>query len=324
MTSRRWRCGRVSARRDFAARLLRRSLAEFAQDRCAQHAAAIAYHVLFSLFPLAIVVAGASSLILHATGSRARLIDTIVSNLPLSASGARDIRELLLGATSSTTGLGLIAIIGLVYSAGGMMTALRTALNQAWDVEQARPFLKGKLIDLGLVAAVATLGLGSLALTVAARFLSAHAGGPGWASWAASILVPLVLAFGVSLLLYRIVPAADVRVGDAWPAALLVAVLLVLLQNLLAVYVGNFARYNAIYGSLGAVIAFMFFVYLAAGLLLLGAEIASEWPRVWQELERGATAPGAPPLTAQLKAALRGLWFRRHERTGARDEQRSS
>ena len=145
-----------------------------------------------------------------------------------------------------------------------MMTALRTALNQVWDVEQPRPFLKGKLIDLGLVFAVATLGLGSLALTIAARFLGAHAALPGAAAWAASLLVPFLLAFGVCLFLYRIIPAARVRVRDAWPVALLVAVLLVLLQNLFALYVGNFAHYNAIYGSLGAVIAFMFFVYLAA------------------------------------------------------------
>ncbi len=199
--TRRLGVARVFRTRDFAARLLRRSLAEFAQDQCSQHAASIAYHVLFSLFPLAIVLAGASSLVLHATGSRAHVVDTIVRNLPLSASGASDIRGLLLGATSSTAGLGLIAIIGLIYSASGMMTAVRTALNQAWDVQQPRPFLKGKLVDLGLVLAVATLGLGSLALTIAARFLSAHAVLPGWVSWAASVLVPLALAFGTSLFL---------------------------------------------------------------------------------------------------------------------------
>ncbi len=312
-----WLGTRGFRRRDFAARLLRRSLAQFAEDQCSQHAASIAYHVLFSLFPLAIVLAGASSLVLHATGSRADVIDTIVRNLPLSASGARDIRGLLLGATSSTAGLGLIAIVGLVYSASGMMTALRTALNQAWDVQQPRPFLKGKLIDLGLVFAVATLGLGSLALTIAARFLSAHAALPASASWAASVLGPLVLAFGVSLFLYRVIPAAEVRLRDTWPAALIIAALLVVLQNLFALYVGNFAHYNAIYGSLGAVIAFMFFVYLGAELFLLGAEIASEWPKVRRELERGDTPQDQPPLASQIRAALRGLWVRGDDQTRA-------
>ncbi len=71
---------------------------------------------------------------------------------------------------------------------------------------------------------------------------------------------------------------------------------------------GNFAHYNAIYGSLGAVIAFMFFVYLAGQLFLLGAEIASEWPRVRDELEREGPAQNGQPLLSQIRAALRGLW----------------
>jgi uncharacterized BrkB/YihY/UPF0761 family membrane protein len=88
------------------------------------------------------------------------------------------------------------------------------------------------------------------------------------------------------LFLYSVVPAAAVRVRNAWPATVIMAVLHVLLQNLFSVYVGNFAHYNAIYGSLGTAIAFTFFVYLAAEVVLLGAEIASEWPRVRHELKR--------------------------------------
>ncbi len=302
-------------RRDFAERVLRRSLTEFVGDRCSQHAAAIAYHALFALFPLVIVFAGVSSLVLRATGSRAHVVNTIVRNLPLSHSGATHIRDLLLGASGASAGLGLLAIIGLVYSGSGMAAAVRIALNQAWNVEQPRPFLRGKLVDLGLVLLVATLGLVSFAFTIAAQFVAAHTGVPGWTTWAASVLVPLVVEFGVILFLYRIVPAADVRLQDAWPAALIVAVLLVAAQNLFALYVANFAHYNAIYGSLGAVIAFMFFVYLAALQLLLGAEIASEWPRVRQQLERADTPPKGPPLAQEIKDALRGLWVHRHEQT---------
>jgi Virulence factor BrkB len=83
-------------------------------------------------------------------------------------------------------------------------------------------------------------------------------------------------------------------------------------QHLFALYVRSFGHYNAIYGSLGAVIAFMFFVYLSAEFLLLGAEMASEWPRVRDRLERGDTEQG-PPFGQQLKAGLRGLWQRAGE-----------
>lgn len=297
-------------------RLVQRSLSEFATDHCAALAASIAYHVLFSLFPLLIVLAGAASLVLNATGSRAELVRTIVANLPLSASGKGDFRNLLLGATSSTAGLGLFGIVGLLYSASGMMAAVRLALNQAWDVEESRPFLKGKLVDFALVLLVATVGLASLGLTIAARFLTRDVL-PGWAAWSATAFVPLVVALAVALLLYRVVPAAAIRIAEVWPAALLVAVLLVAAQNLFAVYVGNFAQYNAVYGSLGAVVAFMFFVYLAANIFLLGAEVASEWPRVRPALEREPRREG-PPLSDQIRDALRGLWVRRTERPGHR------
>ncbi len=95
-------------RRDFATRLVQRSLAEFLDDRCPQLAASIAYHVLFSIFPLAIVAAGVTSLVLHVTGSQETVVDSIVGNVPVSADGADQLRSLLLGATSRKAGLGLL------------------------------------------------------------------------------------------------------------------------------------------------------------------------------------------------------------------------
>jgi membrane protein len=303
--------GAPYTRKDFAVRLLQRSLTEFADDGCPQLAASIAYHVLFSLFPLAIVVAGVTGIVLNATGSRATVVDTIVSNVPLSRSGDDQLRTLLLGATGHLSAVGLVGLVGLAYSGSGMMAALRAALNGAWDVEQTRPFLRGKLVDLGLVALVAPFGLASLGLTVALRFIGDGSG----ISWAPSLLGPVVLAFGVVLFLFRVVPAADVRVGDAWLPALCVATAFMAGENLFALYVGHFGHYNAVYGSLGAVIAFMFFVYLTSEVFLLGAEAAAEWPRVRRSLERGEVDEPGSPLGPQLKRAALGLWRRPSSRS---------
>jgi membrane protein len=290
---------------------VKRSVAEFLEDRCSLIGASIAYHVLFSLFPLMIVLAGAASLVVNASGLRAGLVHTVVHNLPLSASGQQQLRSLLLGATSRTAGLGLVAIVGLLYSASGMMAALRAALNQAWDVEDARPLLKGKLVDFALVFVIGTLSLASLALTITVRFLTTSAAVPGWAEGIAGICLPLGIAFLTVLCLYRLVPAADVHIADVWPAAVAVSVLLVVLQNLFALYVGNFGHYNAVYGSLGAVIAFMFFVYLAANIFLFGAELASEWPRVALELQQAPPRDHTRGGFHQLAHAARRLWVRR-------------
>jgi membrane protein len=302
-------------RREFGVQLAKRSLAEFLEDRCPQFAASIAYHVLFSIFPLVIVLAGIAGIALHASGSQTQAVDSVVRNVPLSGSGQRQLRHLLLGATGDLSALGLIGIVGLLYSASGMMAAIRTALNEAWDVEEARPFLRGKLIDIGLVFAVALLSLASLGLTIFLHLL----GGGGWIAF--SLLVPLVIGFAVVLFLYRVVPAAAVEVGDVWPAALFVAVAFTTAENLFALYVGHFGNYNAVYGSLGAVIAFMFFVFLSSELFLLGAEVASEWPRVRRAFARGEIErQEGPPLRRQVREALLGLWVqRRQEEAGADD-----
>ena len=290
-------------------RLLRRSLVEFLADDCPQLAAAIAYRVLFSLFPLAIVLSGIFALVVRATGVRADVVDAIVRNVPLDESGEAELRRLLEGATGGLSALGLLALVGVVWAASGMMAAIRAALNRAWDVDEPRPFLKGKLVDVALVFAVGAVVLASLVLTVTTRTAArvAVGGDSVWLGLAAGVLVPLALSFAVTLFLYRVVPAADVGLREAWRAALAVACGFVLLQNLFAQYVANFSSYNAIYGSLGAVIAFMAFVYLAALLFLFGAEAAAELPRLPDDAE----APDdGPPLAVQARQVLRGLWVR--------------
>jgi membrane protein len=303
--------------RRFVARLLRRSLADYFDDHCPQLAASIAYHVLFSLFPLAIVAAGAASLVVHATGSRAALISDIVGQLPLSGSGAARLDHLLRDTTSSTAGLGLLGIIGLLYSASGMMAALRVGLNQAWEVDAPRPYLKGKLVDLALVAFTALAGVASLGLAVAAHVVSAL---PAALTWVLGISAPLIVAFLVVLFLYRIVPAAHVRMRDAWPAALMVSFLLVIAQNLFALYVANFGHYNAVYGSLGAAVAFMFFVYIAAALLLFGAEVSSECSRARLSPAVPAVPQATPPLAKRVRHLLESLWIREDEDPSARPQ----
>jgi uncharacterized BrkB/YihY/UPF0761 family membrane protein len=76
-----------------------------------------------------------------------------------------------------------------------------------------------------------------------------------------------------------------------------------------AVYLGTFSRYDAIYASLGSVVAFLVFCWIAANVMLLGAEVASEHARVLRD-GLGDEAD-APPLATQVKHGLRSLVIRR-------------
>lgn len=303
----------------FLARLAERSLTSFFADECPHFAAAISFRVLFSLFPLVIVLTAVFGLVLRAAGIRASVVSAIVDAAPLSASGRASLRSLLESATSSLSTLGLVGIVGLLWAASGMMAAIRTSLNLAWGVRRQRPFLQGKLIDLALVLLAGVAVLVSLGATVAVRALDRYAsdslarvglGGSGL-TWLLAIATPLALSFAPTLLLYATVPARRPRVRDVWPAALFVAAVFTLVENLFALYVEHFTSYDRVYGSLGAIVAFLFFVYVAASVFLLGAEIASAWPRVRRELELEPAGQHGEPIGRRLKRFLIGLAVRR-------------
>jgi hypothetical protein len=128
---------------------------------------------------------------------------------------------------------------------------------------------------------------------------------------AVAIVVPLLLSFLTFAVLYKYVPSVSTHFRHVWPGALLAAVLFELLKNGFAFYLRFFGNYDAIYGSLGAVIIFLFFVYLSAVAMLIGAEMASEWPRVIHghydaELARHGIGPRAP-WYRRLLTAFSGL-----------------
>ena len=294
--------------------LAARSVPEFFADGCPQRAAAMSFYALLALFPLAILCVAVFGLIASEGEARRQVVSFLLDNLPLERGEGRDrLNSLLAGVTESGGAVGALGLAGLVISASGLMTAARHALNDVWDCEDVRrPPLQGKLFDIALVLGAGAVIVLSLSITIAAR-VAARAGeevpGPGGVVVGTLLdladVLPVALAFGVFLLLFAVVPAGHVRIRDAWPGALLAAVGYELAKSGFAFYLSNFGNYSAVYGSLGAVVAFMLFVFLAANVFLLGAEVASEWPGVREspeaELRREADdGPGLGGLARRL------------------------
>ena len=303
--------------------LCRRTAREFLDDHCTQLAAGIAYYVLFSIFPLAILLVSISGLLLTDDRLRADVVDEIFRALPLSeGEGRDDLQSAVDGIATGLSAIGLISIVGLVWSATAMMGAIRHALNTAWDTSHRRPFVRAKLVDATLVLGVGLLigvSVGATMFLQVARVVSADVSdalGPLGAGASAlfdvvALLVPLLISFATFAALYTYVPSVRTRFRHVWPGALLAALLFELLKNGFAVYLRHFGNYDAIYGSLGAVIIFLFFVYLSALALLIGAEMAAEWPRVRRgdyDAERAPRGAGPPePLRRRALGVVRGL-----------------
>lgn len=304
--------------------LLKHSVFGFLDDNCPQMAAAISYYVLFSLFPLVIVSIGILGLILQDGDIERRLVEELTGLLPVDAEGAGNVEDAvqeITGASSSV--LGLLGLAVLAWTASAMFGVIRRSLDIAFDLSGRRPFVRQKLVDFGMMALLGIIFLASLGATTTLRVARegiddtavvgdlAQALGFGWAI--AAFIVPAAVSFVAFTLLYWLIPARHVRLDHVWPGALLAAVLFETVKLAFGIFLEHFGRYDLIFGSLGAVAAFLFLVFLSANTLLLGAEVSATYPRVSHgEFDR---PPGAPRLTARelVVRALRSLVFHRDD-----------
>jgi len=289
-------------------RALPRAVEDMFRDRCPQYAAAISFRVLFSLFPLTILLVSILGLVLQDDELRNSVIEELLGVLPVSTEGEDEIRSSIESLASPFSAIGLVSLIALLWGASGMMASLRIGLEAALKVPQGRPAARAKLVDFILVGVSGLLVI----IVIGISTFSALAGRAiDWLSEQLDIelvtspsgtvvreVLQIILIGVMTLLLYRYVPAGRLRPRAALAGASFTGIGIWGAAKVLAV-VFDFHRYNVIYGSLASVMAFLFFVYVAAFILLLGAEFAYAW-----SLPPG---PPGPPLRTQVIDAIKGL-----------------
>lgn len=275
--------------------ILRATVREIGADRVTAVAGGITFFGLLSLFPAITAFVSIYGLIADPL-TITRHLDVMERFLP---AGALDIiRGQIEAITSSpSTALSLAGIAGLLvafYSANGGMKALLSALNVAYLQSETRGFLRLNLIAMaftlsGLVLLALMLGVVAV-LPVVLEWLPLTS-----ASEAAVSLIrwPVMLAvLGLALAaIYRWGPAApNIRWRWISPGAVFAALALVVVSILFSWYAANFANYNETYGSLGAAIGLMMWLWLSATIVLIGAELNSETERHIRHLESGEEA----------------------------------
>lgn len=258
-----------------------RSLVTFGSDRCPQLAAAISYHALLSLIPLALVAVSVAGLVAD-QGSVARAIDTVLFEpLGLAVDTRTQLERQITDALAGAGAVGLFGIVALLWTVSACMGSVRQGVEQALRVQVARrrPFWRAKLLDLGL-ALVLAAGLGG---SLVAGALMQAASDYEALSWALRIGVECSLllvgsaAFAFS---YIVLPSVRPSVGAALVGACTAGVIFEVAKRLLAVWLEHFSHRDAVYGSMGAIASMMLFVFVASNILLLGAKVTHEWSRV--------------------------------------------
>ncbi|GAA1764295.1 YihY/virulence factor BrkB family protein [Luedemannella helvata] len=278
----------------------RRTILEFWNDDLTDRAAALTYYGIQSIFPGMLVLV--SLLGLLGGGTTQEVLDNIEDMTP------GPLREFL---TTGIAGIrrdqgvaGVLAIVGVIvafWSASSYIAAFMRAANAIYDVPEGRPLWKTLPIRI-LVTALTGLLLAASALTVIFTGRLAHWTGdllgisPGTVELFDVIKWP-VLVVAVALLfdlLYWAAPNAR-QGGWRWitPGTVLAVLVFVAVSAGFGFYVGQFGNYNKTYGTVGAVIVFLIWLWLSNVALLLGAEFDAELHRR-RAIEAGLPAEAEP------------------------------
>lgn len=270
-----------------AALTARRAVLEFVEDRGHRDAAQISFFAALSAVPLAILLVRVFGLVFDESDVRRRVIQTGFDAVPVTQSADRARLESAVADALDRAGhVSIITVLVLLVSASGVMGALRHSINVAWDIERRPPLLRRKALDLALVLGGTVLLVVSLSLSIlhrAANRVDDEAGGGavlGQLLDTVAGVLPFAFVSAIMLFLYRVLPVDRPRVREIWPGALVAAVGLFLVKNGLELYLDHLANLGAVYGSLGAVMALLLFVFASANVVVFGAEYASEWARL--------------------------------------------
>lgn len=272
---------------------LRRAITSYNDQRGSEAAASMAYYAFLSLFPLLIFLVAAASLLLEQERVYTQLRILLEDFFPLPSEVLKENLDQILQLSAS---VGVIAFATLLWSGIGFFSVLSHHINRAWPDARLRTFLGLRVMGLKIAGVLLLLLILSVILSLGTNLLpripliQLLSGGlfftSGW-QWFSNIvpwLVSLLFFFG----LYRGVPNTHVRGRAALIGALVASVAWQVLTQGFTWYLGSgVASYEVIYGSLGGVVALLFWIYLSNLIAIFGAHLTAAIDTARPRQQRG-------------------------------------
>jgi membrane protein len=260
-------------------RFLRRAWTEFIDDSIPTVSAAVTFYLLLAFFPGLGAFVSLYGLFadVHVARENLASLRGLLPHDTLQFLG----NEMLRVATAQSSRLGLAFLFGAavsLWSANAGVKALINGLNVAYERRETRGFFSLTGLSLAITLSGVAIALGAFALA-ALPFFAEHATGHEF-SLLEFVRWPALFAIGLAAtsVLYRYAPD---RRRVPWLHVLPGAIVAVTLGSLVSLaysgYVAEFAHYDRIYGSLGALIGFLMWIWLSVTVLLFGAELNLEF-----------------------------------------------
>jgi membrane protein len=259
--------------------ILLRAKAKFAKDQAPMMAAGVTFYTLLALFPGLAAFVSLYGLFADVgeVEHHLRLLSFVLPPAAMSLLSGEMVHIATAGKGGQTLAF-VLSLAASIWSANGAVKALITGLNIAYDEVERRSVVKKTLLSLAFTLGLLAFATVAVALLAAQPAITAFAGAPaatlfGWIAWP-TLLAALTIGLA---LLYRFGPSRDPVQWTwiSWGSAAVVLFWLVA-STLFSAYLGDFAHYDKAYGSLGAAIGFMMWIYLSAVVVLAGAELNAE------------------------------------------------
>lgn len=261
--------------------IMRGAIDSFSDVQGAEGAASISYFVFFSLIPLLLLLVSIVGFLLVDVDAIDKFLNLLSENIPL----PRDWIENNLSQLMQARNIGgIVAGIGLVWSASGSFISLCRNINRAWPKANRLNFIQGRLIALAIVAALvimiiiwyATTNLVNYVISLQLPFIQEIEIQRTLFWKLSSSALPWLFVFLALLTLYRWVPNTKVRWNEAFWGAISVSIsIYIATQGFTWFLQSGVVNYQLIYGSLGTILAFLTWVYITAFIVIMGAHISS-------------------------------------------------
>jgi membrane protein len=298
--------------------MLKQTFQNWNADKAQRLAASLSYTTIFAIAPLliiAIAIAGYVIGVANGTGHGHTLAETKLLGAIQSSAGteAADTVRQMVSASFNKPRQSIIAqVIGwltFILGAAGLFAALQDALNTVWHVEPVKRNLwetiRDRVMSLGMLGVIGFFLLVTTAANAIISFVSAHVTqalpfpGAGIVFAIVNWVVTIALVTLLFAMIFKFLPDAEIAWRDVWTGALFTAILFVIGQTLIALYIGR-AGVASAYGAAGSLLVLLLWIYYSSMILLFGAEFT----RVYAEKHgsRVAALEASPAPSTRLVA----------------------
>jgi len=257
----------LKVKQSTAWRVLCCACARWVEADANERAAAFAYYLLLSFLPLVILLVTTGSLFVERDVATQAVVQWVKHYVPLTGEQEHSTVTAIGGMLAARGQISLVAIPFLFWSALQLLGMLIRTTNRLWH-SPTYNWWKLPLKSLALLGITVSAVLIGILLPGMARmfreWLTTRLGLPGWMFATIFQFIPWLVLFYGLIMIYRLAPSRATRFSEVWLGALAATLLIWLGEWLFLLYMVHFSSFNAVYGTLGGIMAFLFWIYLSS------------------------------------------------------------